>query len=343
MTHFLDEVPFDFSDPVAQQLRNLLATSYFRESEIIDFVQVAGLDPSRIAWGQTARAMWADTLRRGSMEGKNRALVEVISNSGDAAVAATLQDMLGPSPAAPAPAPEPDWKASPMSATQERQTAAEPTLLDVTFLERGTELARGVVRLRVTMPIGKRYYGSGFLIGPDRVLTNHHVLYDDDHGGARATRVEVWFGYERAFGGVLRPHTALEGDTGSILGDPDHDWAVVRVSATEVPSTAVVIDTGTLGSVGVDDRVYIIQHPNGGPKQIGMIHNVVRFVDDDIVQYLTDTEGGSSGSPVFDEEWHLVALHHQSTETKVNKTIEVRNQGRQMTRVVAGLTDAGLR
>ena len=48
--------------------------------------------------------------------------------------------------------------------------------------------------------------------------------------------------------------------------------------------------------VQVDDRVYIIQHPHGGAKKIGMIHNVVRYVDDDVIRYWTDTESGSSGS-----------------------------------------------
>lgn len=28
------------------------------------------------------------------------------------------------------------------------------------------------------------------------------------------------------------------------------------------------------------------------------------------MQYLTDTMPGSSGSPVFDKDWRLVALHH---------------------------------
>jgi hypothetical protein len=31
----------------------------------------------------------------------------------------------------------------------------------------------------------------------------------------------------------------------------------------------------------------------------------------DLVQYATDTEAGSSGSPVFDQQWQIVALHHR--------------------------------
>jgi len=88
--------------------------------------------------------------------------------------------------------------------------------------------------------------------------------------------------------------------------------------------------------------VYIIQHPNGGMKKIGMIHNVVRYVDDDVIRYLTDTEGGSSGSPVFNERWQVVALHHYWVTDTVDGKTEIRNQGRRIERVVAGLAAAGI-
>ena len=37
---------------------------------------------------------------------------------------------------------------------------------------------------------------------------------------------------------------------------------------------------------------------------------MVTYVDDNVVQYLTDTMPGSSGSPVFNAAWEVVALHH---------------------------------
>ena len=77
-------------------------------------------------------------------------------------------------------------------------------------------------------------------------------------------------------------------------------------------------------------------------KKIGMHHNVVRFADEDIVQYWTDTEPGSSGSPVFNERWELVALHHLSLEARTPEGREYRNQGRRIDRVAEGLKSAGL-
>ena len=59
------------------------------------------------------------------------------------------------------------------------------------------------------------------------------------------------------------------------------------------------------------------------------------FVGEGRVQYLTDTLPGSSGSPVFDKDWRLVALHHSGgwiTEPGSKETF-YRNEGIHVDRV----------
>ena len=56
----------------------------------------------------------------------------------------------------------------------------------------------------------------------------------------------------------------------------------------------------------------IIQHPAGEVKQIAIRRN--DFVgpldgDSNRFTYLTDTLPGSSGSPVFNDDWEVVGLH----------------------------------
>ena len=57
-------------------------------------------------------------------------------------------------------------------------------------------------------------------------------------------------------------------------------------------------------------RVYIIGHPNGGILQISLQDNIFLACNDRFMQYRTPTEHGSSGSPVFNENWELIGIHH---------------------------------
>ena len=94
----------------------------------------------------------------------------------------------------------------------------------------------------------------------------------------------------------------------------------------------------------VKDEVVIIQHPGGRPKQVALSHNVVVYVDDHRLQYLTDTLEGSSGSPVFDGNWNLVALHHKGGWLREPKSQEAvyRNQGININVIIDGLSSIGI-
>lgn len=339
MTSFLDKPPpYDFADPAARDLWDLLASNYLSKPPVQAMVVAVGVNPAEIDWDQAMKWVWADILRLTHQQARLRLLLEQISDSGDAAVASRIAELITSAPvmATPSVAAPTDWKG--FGGGIEKIIEAESTLLDIAFLRRGVELGAGVCRLLVTLS-GEKYYGTAFRIGPDVLLTNHHVLFDHDHGDAKATAVEAWFRYERSFVGLDMAHTVALGDPDSILGEKEHDWAVVRTS-DPMPAEAPVIELTGAKPVAVDDRVYIIQHPGGAPKKIGMIHNIVRHVDNDVVQYLTDTEGGSSGSPVFNEQWQVVALHHRWTEAKDGGVTEIRNQGQRIERVVEGLQAA---
>lgn len=341
MTHFLDKLPYDFSDPAARDLWNLLADNYLSKPTVTNLLVQAAMRPADINWDQPMRWVWGEILEVARKQDNLKKLVNVIRASGDAGIAARLDELLAATPVVAAPHPDvvtpTIWKGFDDGGA-ERIILSESTFLDISFLRRGVELGAAVCRLLVTMS-GQQYYGTGFRIGRDLLLTNHHVLYDHGNANAKATAVEAWFGYERTFAGLDLKPVIANGDPASIVGAEDHDWAVIKVQGG-MPGDAPIISVTGGKPVGVDDRVYIIQHPNGSPKKIGMIHNVVRFVDDNVVQYLTDTEGGSSGSPVFNEQWELVALHHKWVEAKANGVPEFRNQGQRIERVVEGLTAA---
>jgi V8-like Glu-specific endopeptidase len=57
-------------------------------------------------------------------------------------------------------------------------------------------------------------------------------------------------------------------------------------------------------------KIYIIGHPAGGTLQLSFQDNILLDHEDPKIHYRTPTEGGSSGSPVFNQQWELIGLHH---------------------------------
>jgi hypothetical protein len=105
----------------------------------------------------------------------------------------------------------------------ERIIAGESTLLDISFRYLGVELAVAGVCLLVTLD-GGPLFGMAFLIGPDLLLTNHHVLFADS--GRLVNVVEILFEYERTFTGRDKVCVSAPGLTDTIMCDPVHDWSV---------------------------------------------------------------------------------------------------------------------
>jgi hypothetical protein len=74
--------------------------------------------------------------------------------------------------------------------------------------------------------------------------------------------------------------------------------------------------------VGDNDKLNIVQHPDGRLKEVALRDNQVTWQNGQLVHYRSDTEPGSSGAPVFNDIWELVALHHAAADDMSNEGIK---------------------
>jgi endonuclease G, mitochondrial len=90
----------------------------------------------------------------------------------------------------------------------------------------------------------------------------------------------------------------------------------------------------------VGESVTIVQHPAARRKEVALRENRLVDIPEQVLHYVTDTEPGSSGSPVFNDQWEVVALHHASVPDPSPGGSGSLNEGIRISRILAHL--AGL-
>lgn len=189
----------------------------------------------------------------------------------------------------------------------------ENDLMPISFLLLGLHRARSVGRIHIRDRTGRRLgFGTGFLISPRLLLTNNHVL----ERAEEAALSEVEFDFELDYAGNLRTSVSFElRPDDFFVTDIELDFSLVAVAPNaELGHEPREWGWNRLleqdGLVVRGESVTVIQHPNGEAKQIALRENRVIDLLDSFTHYQTDTAPGSSGSPVFNDQWEVVALHH---------------------------------
>jgi endonuclease G, mitochondrial len=182
--------------------------------------------------------------------------------------------------------------------------------VNTSFLEKGARMARTVARVAFA---NGRPKGSGFMIGDGLFMTNNHVLVDPD--GTSAFVLE--FDFELNLAGTPRVPTRFAIDNSVFVSDPVNglDFTIVAVGP-RLSGPAVLDDFGWCGLSDAPNKhmlgeyVNIVQHPQGRFKEVVLRENQLVARLKEVLHYVADTEPGSSGSPVFNSEWEVIALHH---------------------------------
>ncbi len=235
------------------------------------------------------------------------------------------------------------------AADSELEKIVKPHLMFVEF---------GIWRERMTQVEGRvclitingNAQGTGFLVGPDAVLTNYHVMEPLLKESKKVGDFECVFDFKflpnnTKTGTPVRlhatdwnidssPYSKPEGEGKPEQADPtsdEMDYALVRL-AEPLGAKPWAMNPNSDGGapargwVRVPDGspafkspmgVLIAQHPAGWPLKLAVDTEAINQANKHWlngsgtrVRYATNTLGGSSGSPVFDLEWNLIALHH---------------------------------
>jgi V8-like Glu-specific endopeptidase len=201
------------------------------------------------------------------------------------------------------------------------------------FFDVGLTVARAVGRVVVArgrQPV--RPVGTGSLITDRLLLTNHHVCPAPQD----AAEMAVQFGYEYdAVGGErLADQRALDPDV-CFVTDPELDFTLVAVADRDGQPPGTLYGCLQLieqtGKAVIGEVVNVIHHPAGERKRVSLRDNRLVAMDDLWLRYESDTREGSSGAPVFNDQWELIALHHGGVPATDDEGFELARDGRRWT------------
>ena len=179
-------------------------------------------------------------------------------------------------------------------------------LVKINWLAKGQEASKSVCQ--VVRADGAK--GTGFVLKNGYLMTNAHVLPNKKVASA----TKIIFDYEEDLLGNNRKTSEFlldeEDSAFSPLDKLDYAYIKIKDNKANPLTKWGFLEFDTFSEPQINSPVTIIQHPLGQTKQIALTANKIIGISGAKLLYLTDTEKGSSGSPVFNNDWKVIALHH---------------------------------
>ena len=362
------DIPIDWTRPEPHAVVNALETAYDTTPAVVALIKDAGLKPGSFNTNLPVSQLLRDVVDKARVAKRlEQLLVAVFRNGNAEAVHEFLRETLRgfeaefqaaaleirPSlallgrmePAVAVQGPQ-----GPEALLNAMAEFADPAVFR-------TKLAATEVAIAQVL-IDDEAQGTGFLVGDRYLLTNWHVV--KALKGRSGNNGQAVFDHKRSPDGkivapgravtfvaqnwlVSSSERAADAVEESADGPPDGtlDYALVELAepaGTEGLGTnkdgdargklALKADARPLGA---DEPLAVLGHPNGGPLMFSFASpsKVALTKTGTRLRYQTNTEPGSSGSPVLDKKFVLVALHHYA--------VKGHNQGIPIDRIVTEL------
>jgi len=326
------------------QLNDVLGDLIPNKTGILKFVRLSGLKPQFINTDGNALDVWNNVISEADKNGKVDNLIKAVLDMypdnpflKSALSASEINYSLSPDIDKIS-----NWQKV-SDETLEKLTMGSSTILPVNFLALGVIRSKAVAKVEISTGTNRYDVGTGFIAKVDNYndlffITNYHVINDKSKIGS----TRIIFDYELDIEGNSKASK-------SFRIDENGPWYTSPIDECDVSIFKLVASPDDLQEykylelkrreVSKSEFVNIIHHPGGEMKQISLYHNIVTNTNDRIVQYLTDTLQGSSGSPVFNSNWEVIALHHSGGQRKSDEPVlpigvKYRNEGIRINKII---------
>jgi len=149
---------------------------------------------------------------------------------------------------------------------------------------------------RIESPKGNGI-ATGVVIGRNLLLTCNHVF-------SKTQVKQAWIRFNYKVNSPLSEEDLFELDMNFVCHHNHPDYALVRIKGS-LQQEIAISSSETLDS---EQNIRIIHHPQGKPLVISSLGQI-KQVGDDYIQHNVSTDNGSSGAPIFNRQWELIAIH----------------------------------
>jgi len=200
-----------------------------------------------------------------------------------------------------------------------------------------------VGRIAIRDGIRTTGFATGFMVSSHLLLTNWHVFKTKE--SIAESEVQFFYEYD-ILGNGKQPVSFKLSIEKFYYAFKDYDYCFVGVESIDTSGQISLSSIGyihldlTLGKLGKEgeERVNIIHHPDGDYKQLSIRENLFTKILPFSIWYECDTSWGSSGGPVFNDQWQVVALHHSGVP-KRNENKEIIDRDGDVIPIIDGKVD----
>jgi S1-C subfamily serine protease len=151
--------------------------------------------------------------------------------------------------------------------------------------------------VRIESPIGNAI-GTGVLIANNLLLTCYHIF-------TKTQVKQAWARFDYKSENNNSDRNLFELDTNFIINRNQPDFALLKIKS-QVQRKSISINENSILDSG--EEIRIIHHPQGKPLLISNLGEIIQ-VGEDYIDHNLQTDDGSSGAPIFNNQWELIAIH----------------------------------